>query len=354
MAQSDADDWVKAVMEEYNNLQQKNVFIEVGIPQDKHVHEGCLVFSEKIGSDGEVVKKKVRLGNTEIWGEDYWNTYSPTLGCDSLLSLLTYAATQDLKIHQMDAMAAYLNSDLTEEIYISPPKGILICSGKVWQLKKALYGLKQAGLEWYHTLQSHIKLVRYVQLGYDPCLYVGDSDHFTVVYVDNLLVFGTKQQIMREKKELAGIFEMCDLGKAKWFLTMEITHDWVAHMITIDQQQYIQKILECFRLENSQSVSTLMAINIKLPKLETPEVDQHLYQLMLSSLMYAVIGTQPDIMFTMHYLSQFLVAPGLEHIMALKCVYQYLNGTQDLGMTFHGNWIRDDIIGFMDSDWASD
>src|SRR5260221_13112570 len=148
MAHSDANGWVEAIMEEYNNLQQKNVFIEVGILQDKHVHEGCLVFSEKIGSDGEVVKKKVRLvakGYTEIWGEDYWNTYSPTLGCNSLLSLLTYAAGQDLEIHQMDAVAAYLNSDLTEEIYISPPKGIPICSGKVWQLKKALYGLKQLG-----------------------------------------------------------------------------------------------------------------------------------------------------------------------------------------------------------------
>ena len=68
------------------------------------------MFSEKIGSDGEVVKKKVRLvtkGYMEIWGEDYWNTYSPTLGCDSLLSLLAYATTQDLEIHQMDAMAAY-------------------------------------------------------------------------------------------------------------------------------------------------------------------------------------------------------------------------------------------------------
>jgi len=52
----------------------------------------------------------------------------------------------------MDAVAAYLNSDLTEEIYIRLPKGILICSGKVWQLKKALYGLKQVGLKWYRTL----------------------------------------------------------------------------------------------------------------------------------------------------------------------------------------------------------
>jgi len=95
-----------------------------------------------------------------------------------------------------------------------------------------------------------------------------------------------------------------------------------------------------------------MAINIKLPKLETPEVDQRLYQSMLSSLMYVATGTRPNIMFTMHYLSQFSVAPSSEHITALKCIYRYLNGTQDLGMTFHGNQIRDNIIGFMDSDWA--
>ncbi len=135
MAHSDADGWVEAIMEEYSNLQQKDIFIEVEVPPDKHIHEGRLVFSEKIGSDGEVVKKKVRLvmkGYTEIWGEDYWNTYSPTLGCNSLLSLLAYATAQDLEIHQMDAVAAYLNSDLTEEIYISPPEGVLIRSGKVW------------------------------------------------------------------------------------------------------------------------------------------------------------------------------------------------------------------------------
>ena len=135
---------------------------------------------------------------------------------------------------------------------------------------------------------------------------------------------------------------------------MEITCDQVACMITIDQWQYIQKILEHFRLENAWSVSTPMAINIKLPKKETPEVDQCLYQSMLGSLMYVVIRTQPNIMFTVHYLSQFSVAPGSEHIMALKCIYRYLNGTWDLRITFHGNQIGDDIIRFTDSDWAGD
>ena len=88
----------------------------------------------------------------EIWGEDYWNTYSPMLGCNSLLSILTYATAHDLEIHQMDAVAAYLNSDLTEEIYIHPPDGVPLNPGTVWLLKKALYGLKQVGLEWYHML----------------------------------------------------------------------------------------------------------------------------------------------------------------------------------------------------------
>ncbi len=36
---------------------------------DMHVHEGHLVFAEKVGSDGDVTRKKVRLvmkGYTEV------------------------------------------------------------------------------------------------------------------------------------------------------------------------------------------------------------------------------------------------------------------------------------------------
>ena len=148
----DTDEWMEAIVEEYNNLEQKGVFIEVGCPTDAHVHEGWLVFAEKVGSDGDITRKKVRLvakGYMEIWGEDYWHTYSPTLGRDTLFSCLTHAAALDLEIHQMDAVAAYLNSDLTEEIYLWPPEGIPVSPNTVWRLKKALYGLKQAGLEWY-------------------------------------------------------------------------------------------------------------------------------------------------------------------------------------------------------------
>src|SRR5258708_1093455 len=193
----------------------------------------------------------VMKGYTEVWGEDYWHTYSPTLGHDTLFSCLAYAASQDLEIHQLDVVVAYLNSNLSEEIYLNPPEGVPSTPGMVWCLRKALYGLKQARLEWYHTLCTHIQSTGYAQSGHDPCLYMLDSENFIVVYVDNLLLFAPKSRLTQVKADIAGKYEMRDLGKAHWFLTMEITHDWVAQTISIDQCQYIQKILGHFRLDKA-------------------------------------------------------------------------------------------------------
>ncbi len=155
--------------------------------------------------EGEVTRKKAKLvakGFMEVWGEDYWHTYSPTLGRDTLFSCLAYAATKDLEIHQLDAIAAYLNSDLHEEIFICPPEGVPVSPRSVWLLKKAIYGLKQARLEWFCTLHDHIKLLGYSQSGHDPCLYICNPNLFIVVYVDNLLVFTVKDRIEQVKLEL--------------------------------------------------------------------------------------------------------------------------------------------------------
>src|SRR5260370_41616517 len=228
MQRHDADEGVAVIAEEFNNLQQKDVFIEVESPMDMHVHEGHLVFAEKVRSEGNIMRKKVRLvvkGFTEVWGEDFWNTYSPTLGSNTLFSSLAYAASLDLEIHQMDAVATYLNSNLTEEIYLQPPDGVPASPHMVWHLKKALYGLKQAGLEWYHTLQMHIKSLGYAQSAYDPCLYVQGPEQFILVYVDNFIMVGLVEKIVEAKWKLAGTYEMQDLGEAHWFLAMEITCD---------------------------------------------------------------------------------------------------------------------------------
>ena len=78
MGRVDADEWVEAITEEYNNLRRKGVFIEAECPMDMRVHEGCLVFAEKVGSDGDVTRKKVRLvtkGYMEVWGDTSQHTH---------------------------------------------------------------------------------------------------------------------------------------------------------------------------------------------------------------------------------------------------------------------------------------
>src|SRR5260221_8616952 len=213
-----------------------------------HVHEGHLVFAEKVGSDGDVTRKKVRLvtkGYMEVWGEDYWHTYSPTLGRDTLFSCLAYAATHDLEIHQLDGVAAYLNSDLTEEIYLQPPDGVPTSLNTVWCLKKALYGLKQAGLEWYCTLWSHIQSIGYAQSGYDPCLYACDSENFTVVYVDDLLLFAPKKQLAHTKSELASVGGISVCCKTRLQVPDSRVQAWSQQScLRRDKIQYFGKVLQ--------------------------------------------------------------------------------------------------------------
>ena len=175
-------------------------------------------------------------------------------------------------------------------------------------LQKALYSLKQARLEWYHTLCAHIQSISYIQSGHDPCLYVSGPEMFVVVYINDLLVFAVRDKLRWMKSELARCYKMCDLKEAQWFLAMEITCGWTTWTISIDQHQYIWKIIRQFKLNNAQPVSTPMATNLKLLKLGVLVVDHHLYQSILRSLMYTAIRTRPDIMFTVHYLSQHSIA----------------------------------------------
>ena len=78
-------------------------------------------------------------------GEDFDETFAPTMHKSSLLTLLAIAAQEDLEIGQMDVKTAFLNGDLEEEIYMNPPDGFPTKEkGHVWLLKKSIYGLKQA------------------------------------------------------------------------------------------------------------------------------------------------------------------------------------------------------------------
>ena len=58
--------------------------------------------------------------------------------------------------------------------------------------------------------------------------------------------------------------------------------------------------------------------------------NQTLYQQMIGTLLYAALGTRPDIAYAVTRLSRYNQNPRAEHINYAKYVLKYLVGTKDL------------------------
>ena len=77
-------------------------------------------------------------------GIDYNETFAPVAKMDSIRLALAIAASKQWEVHHMDVKCAFLNGDLTEEIYMQQPQGFATNPSLVCRIKKSLYGLKQA------------------------------------------------------------------------------------------------------------------------------------------------------------------------------------------------------------------
>ena len=88
--------------------------------------------------------------------------------------LMALAARWDLQIRQLDAVNAFPNSELDEEVYVELPDGYKL-PGKVGRLLRALYGLRRSPLLWQKLLSSALTELG-LQAGIEePCLFLNDN-----------------------------------------------------------------------------------------------------------------------------------------------------------------------------------
>ena len=90
---------------------------------------GCKwVYKNKYKSDGSLDKQKARLvakGYAQK-GVDYEETFSPTTKWATIRTLLSMAAQNGGKVHQMDVKTTFLNGYLKENVLMSHPKGFVV------------------------------------------------------------------------------------------------------------------------------------------------------------------------------------------------------------------------------------
>jgi Reverse transcriptase (RNA-dependent DNA polymerase) len=245
------------------------------------------------------------------------------------------------------------------------PEGFNDGSGRVCRLKSPLYGLKQAGRIWNKKLNAQLTTLGFTRTNADPCVYYrGFKGKTTIltVWVDDIILCGdSPHDIDNTVNELQKVFEIKDLGEPKLLLGIQIIRDRKAKTITISQRNYINTILERFNYSKLNGVSMPLDPNIILVKRDdtlTPPDPTTVkeYQTKLGSIMYASIGTMPQLAYAVQTLSQFSSNPGPEHMSALKRVFRYLATAKEVevGIVYGGGrqWPTD-IIGYSDADWAS-
>jgi hypothetical protein len=208
--------------------------------------------------DGGKKRHKDRLlvkGFSQNKGTYFDEIFSPIVKMTSIRTILSLVAIEDLHLEQLDVKTTFLHGDLEEEIYMQHPYGYEV-KGKenlVCRMKKILYGLKQAPRQWYLKFGKFMTEQGYSRCHSNHCIYFKRLENgsciILLLYVYEMLVaVSNMQDINVLKKKSANSFAMKDLGAINKTFGMRITRDRKKHKLTLSQGEYIEKVLERFRM----------------------------------------------------------------------------------------------------------
>jgi len=125
LAGKDKNNWKKALDEEYEPLIANKTWKLVETPEDTKIIGSKWIFRLKKDEKGRIIRYKARLvalGYNQEFGMDYHEVFAPMVKQTTLRTLLTITGRNKLQVRHYDIKNAFLNADLTEEIYMRQPK----------------------------------------------------------------------------------------------------------------------------------------------------------------------------------------------------------------------------------------
>jgi len=192
LKQSDAAEFIKAMMKEASDHESRGhwtVIPRLEKPPSVKTILAIWAFKRKRYPDGRINKWKARLcahGGMQTYGENYWETYAPTVNWISIRFLLIIAQILDLNTEVIDFVLAFPQADLGVPVYMELPAGMDLegrgenSSYYVLRLSKSLYGLKQGSHNWHNKLKKALLDRGFVESIRPMCFYIQRNDHFSL------------------------------------------------------------------------------------------------------------------------------------------------------------------------------
>ena len=256
---------------------------------------------------------------------------------------------------------AFLNGIIEHDTFISQPEGFIDHPNYVCKLKKSLYALKQSARCWNQTLNNFLIANGYQRNGADNCIYVKSEkkiDGFIsfvilAVYVDDIIPVSNDVNMLKvEKESLCQEFEMTDQGEIHFILGMSLKRNHTARTLSINQEKYLESLLNRFEMEGCKPMPTPLHRRKKFHKRtdEEEQCDQSIYQQAIGCPTYVSTATRADITAAVGILSQFMSRPSKDHWTGVKRALR----TMSYRLKFSVNGHEVDLYGFSDADWAED
>lgn len=319
----EAADWTEATVSELTSLIEKGTFQVIPKVNQSNVKTKW-VFKRKVDAFGNFLKYKAGLVAKEFlqkFGVDYFDVFSPVTKLSTLRVLLAHAAALDLELRHVDVCTAFLNGDLTEEVYIDVPEGLHdLYPDRCFKLNKAIYGLKQAPRVWWLNLSSTLSRHGFTPTFSDQCLFTKMGKKGTVyclVYVDDILFAGDSGDVDEAVEIILNHYEATDEGDAKSFLGMGIVRDRLKRTLKLTQSAYVIDLAKKFSFDaehKTQKASIPITSPAEFPT-STP-LDQVMagsYASLVGSLLYLANCTRPDISFAVGTLARFFQHQLISH-----------------------------------------
>ena len=121
------------------------------------------------------------------------------------------------------------------------------------------------------------------------------------------------------------------------------------------QRAYLETILRDHKMTDCKAAPTPIEtqhIEVSPPNYEPTTEFRLQYQSAVGSLMYAILGTRPDLAYAVSVVSRYASRPNNSHWQAVKRIFRYIKETLDLELTFKGP--LESLAGYTDADWDGD
>ncbi|XP_071712270.1 uncharacterized mitochondrial protein AtMg00810-like [Rutidosis leptorrhynchoides] len=173
---------------------------------------------------------------------------------------------------------------------------------------------------------------------------------YLLLYVDDIILV-TSNDLLRKRllTMFSQEFAMKDLGPLRSFLGISVTRS--PERLFLDQHAYTKDIFHRVGLSDCNMAATHVDTSAKLSsKNGKPYSNPTKYRSLAGALQYLTF-TRPDISYAVQQVCLHMYDPKDIHMLALKRILRYLQGTPTLGLHIHKSRSTS-LVAFTDADWG--